>query len=358
MGPGESSTGLLGATIGYDRPAVPELPDLTIVAEALDAALRERPITRAVAVAPLAVRGTPAELEALVGQRVSGIRRRGKFLLLDLERDAVVVNPMLTGRFQLASDPALKHPTKTAVVVAFGPRAGEATTSAAPWTHGAAWLPTDAARPEIRYRDPTQMGKVYLLPAGIDRPVPGLGSDEIGPDADDAGLTRDIWRERIRRHPGELKNLLRNQAFVAGIGNAYSDEILLRAKLSPLARTDRLKETEIARLHTATQAVLTEWTDRLRAEAGDGFPAKVTAFRPEMAAHGKFGQPCPVCGARIQRIVYAENECNYCPKCQTGGRVLADRSLSRLLHADWPRTPEAWEEEFGMGRLPEAERGA
>lgn len=313
MGPGESSTGLLGATIGYDRPAVPELPDLTIVAEALDAALRERPITRAVAVAPLAVRGTPAELEALVGQRVRGIRRRGKFLLLDLERDAVVVNPMLTGRFQLASDPALKHPTKTAVVVAFGPRAGEATTSAAPWTHGAAWLPTDAARPEIRYRDPTQMGKVYLLPAGIDRPVPGLGSDEIGPDADDAGLTRDIWRERIRRHPGELKNLLRNQAFVAGIGNAYSDEVLHAARLLPFRKRSSLASEEVDALYEAMRTTLADAIDVLRERVPPMFETQVRDF---LAVHMKGGSPCPRCGTRITEVKAGGLVTSYCRGCQ------------------------------------------
>ena len=182
---------------------------------------------------PLAVRGTPAELQALVGQRITAIRQRGKFLMIDLDRDAVVVNPMLTGRFQLARDASVKVPGKTAVVVGLGerPALARAKPPFARWTKGAAWLPADDGVPLIRYRDPTQMGKVYLLPAGVDRTVPGLGTDEIGPDADDPALSLEVWRERIRRHPGELKNLLRNQAFVAGIGNAYSDEVLHAAGL-------------------------------------------------------------------------------------------------------------------------------
>ena len=169
---------------------MPELPDLTVVADALDAALRGRPISAASAPGPLAVRGTPDELAGLVGQRIEGIRRRGKFLMIDLDRDRIVVNPMLTGRFQLAAGPTVKTPSKTALVLAFGPRA--AVTRPKPpfagWTRGADWLPADDATPEIRYRDPTQMGKVYLLPAGVAREVPGLGANEIGPDVDDPAL--------------------------------------------------------------------------------------------------------------------------------------------------------------------------
>ena len=192
---------------------MPELPDLTVVADALHAALTGRPVTSAEAPGPLAVRGTPAELSALVGQRVVEIRRRGKFLLIDLERDRIACNPMLTGRFQLAA-PGDKLPSKTAVVLGFGPRTG-APRDVARWTRDATWLPADDAEPEVRYRDPTQMGKIYLVPAGVERPVPGLGGADQGPDADDAALTLDVWRDRIRKHPGELKNLLKNQAFMA-----------------------------------------------------------------------------------------------------------------------------------------------
>ena len=143
---------------------------------------------------------------------------------------------------------------------------------------------------------------------------------------------------RLRSENHTLKRALTDPRLFSGIGNAYSDEILHRAQLSPLQQTARLADADVARLHAATRAVLLEWTDRLRAEAGDGFPEKVTAFREGMAVHGRFGEPCPVCGAPVQRIRYADNETNYCARCQTGGRVLADRSLSRLLGADWPRS--------------------
>ena len=157
--------------------------------------------------------------------------------MIDLDRDRVVVNPMLTGRFQLAAPGTSSCRSKTAVVLGFGHRGSTPRLRArAPGRAGARWLPADDAPAEIRYRDPTQMGKVYLLPAGVDRTVPGLGADEMGPDVDDPALTLEVWRERIRRHPGELKNLLRNQAFVAGIGNAYSDEVLHAARLLPFRK--------------------------------------------------------------------------------------------------------------------------
>jgi formamidopyrimidine-DNA glycosylase len=142
---------------------------------------------------------------------------------------------------------------------------------------------------------------------------------------------------RMRAENHTLKRALTDPHILSGIGNAYSDEILHRAKLSPIAHTRKLDDAQLQRLLDATNAVLVEWSERLRSEAGDGFPEKVTAFRPQMAVHGKFREPCPVCGTPVQRIVYADNECNYCPRCQTGGVVLADRALSRLLHKSWPR---------------------
>ena len=166
---------------------MPELPDLTVVAEAFDAALRGRRIESAEAPGPLAVRGTPGELEALVGQTITAIRRRGKFLMIDLDGDRVVVNPMLTGRFQLAA-PDVKLPSKTAVVLRLGPLVARGRFRPAAWTRHAPWLPAADTHPEVRYRDPTQMGKVYLLPTGMDRSVPGLGEGEIGPDVDDRAL--------------------------------------------------------------------------------------------------------------------------------------------------------------------------
>ena len=291
---------------------MPELPDLTVVAEAFDAALRGRPITAADAPGPLAVRGTPAELDALVGQRVTAIRRKGKFLEIDLDRDRVVINPMLTGRFQLAS-PGTKRPTKTAVVLGFGERGPTPGFKPARWTVGAAWLPTDDARPEVRYRDPTQMGKVYLLPAGMDRPVPGMGSEEMGPEADDEALTLDVWRERIRKHPGELKNLLRNQAFVAGIGNAYSDEVLHAARLQPFRKRASLAPEEVDELYAGMRTTLTHAIDVLRERVPPTFETQVRDF---LAVHMKGGQPCPRCGTRITEVKAGGYVTSYCRGCQ------------------------------------------
>jgi formamidopyrimidine-DNA glycosylase len=158
------------------------------------------------------------------------------------------------------------------------------------------------------------------------------------------------FRGAITRERHTLKRTLTDPRILAGIGNAYSDEILHRARLSPVCMSDRLSAEESERLFEATRATLRDWTDRLRAQVGDGFPEKVTAFRPDMAVHGRYGQPCPTCGSPVQRIVHGENESNYCPTCQTGGRLLADRSLSRLLHADWPRTLDEMDERRGGGR--------
>ena len=289
---------------------MPELPDLTVVAEALHAALAGRVVGLAEAPGPLAVRGTPAELGALAGQRLARVGRRGKFLLIDLETDRVVVNPMLTGRFQLAA-PADKRPGKTAFVLGFGTRAG-GPIDAAPWTAGAPWLPRDEDRPEVRYRDPTQMGKVYLLPAGLDRTVPGLDA-ELGPDADDPALTLDVWRARIRRHPGELKNLLRNQALVAGIGNAYSDEILHAARLLPFRKRSTLADEEIDGLHAATRSTLASAIEILRARVPPSFEKQVRDF---LAVHDKGGRPCPRCGTRITEVKAGGFITSYCRGCQ------------------------------------------
>jgi formamidopyrimidine-DNA glycosylase len=291
---------------------VPELPDLTVVAEAFDAALRGRPIASVEAPGPLAVRGTPAELEALVGQTVTAIRRRGKFLMIDLDGDRVVVNPMLTGRFQLAG-PGVKHPSKTAVVLGFGSAGSRGRFKPAAWTRGADWLPAADAHPEIRYRDPTQMGKVYLLPAGMERSVPGLGPDEIGPDVDDPALTLEMWRDRIRRHPGELKNLLRNQSFVAGIGNAYSDEILHAAKLLPFRKRSTLAGEEVDALYAAARSTVADAIAVLRRRVPPTFETQVRDF---LAVHMKGGQACPRCGTRITEVKAGGFVTSYCRGCQ------------------------------------------
>jgi formamidopyrimidine-DNA glycosylase len=290
---------------------VPELPDLTVVAEAFHAALTGRKIVSTAAPGPLAIRGTPAELAALEGQLLTAVSQRGKFLHLDLDRDRVVVNPMLTGRFQLAA-PGTKHPTKTAVVIGFGARdSGPA--DAAAWTKGASWMPDDAATTEIRYRDPTQMGKVYLLPTGVDRPVPGMAEGEQGPDADDPELTLEEWRARIRRHPGELKNLLRNQSFVAGIGNAYSDEVLHAARLLPFRKRSSLADDEINALYDATGSTLTHAIDVLRERVPPTFEQQVRDF---LAVHMKGGQACPRCGTRISEVKAGGFVTSFCRGCQ------------------------------------------
>jgi formamidopyrimidine-DNA glycosylase len=289
---------------------VPELPDLTIVAEAFHGALSGRRIVRATAPAPLAVRGTPAELSALEGQALTGIHRRGKFLLLDLERDRIAFNPMLTGRFQLAA-PGAKQPTSTAVVLAFGQRSGSPADTPA-WVRTAAWLPADGAPVEVRYRDPSQMGKVYVLPADVERAVPGLDDDQ-GPDADDPRLTLDAWHERIRRHPGELKSLLRNQAFVSGIGNAYSDEILHAARLSPFRKRSSLAPEEVDELYQATRDVLARACAILRERVPPTFETQVRDF---LAVHLRGGEACPRCGARISQLSSRGETTSWCRSCQ------------------------------------------
>src|SRR6266542_6208659 len=302
---------LARASHGYNQRPMPELPDLTVVAEAFHAALAGRTVESAEATAPLAVRGTPAELAALAGQRLVRIARRGKFLRLELTRDHLVVNPMLTGRFQLA-DPSVKRPTKTALVLGFG-RRERGPRDAATWTRGADWLPADDSRTEIRYRDTTQMGKVYVLPAGVNRPVPGLAEGEFGPEADDPGLSIDAWRDRIRRHPGELKNLLRNQAFVAGIGNAYSDEILHAARLLPFRKRSSLATEEIDALYSATRATLSNAIEVLQKRVPPTFEKQVRDF---LAVHNKGGQACPRCGTRITEVKAGGFITSFCRGCQ------------------------------------------
>ena len=289
---------------------MPELPDLAVVSEAFHAAVAGRPVTSVAAPGPLAVRGTPAELDALVGQRLVDLSRRGKYLIARFERDRIVFSPMLTGRFQLAA-PGRPLPTKTAFVLGFGSRTA-GPRDGARWTRKADWLPADDAAVEIRYRDPTQMGKVYVLPAGVDRPVAGY-DDELGPDADDPGLTLDSWRERIRRHPGELKNLLKNQAFIAGIGNAYSDEILHAARLLPFRKRSTLGTDEVDALHAATRETMTHAIEELRARVPPTFEKQA---RDWLAVHDKGGQPCPRCGTRISEVKPGGFVTSFCRGCQ------------------------------------------
>ena len=295
---------------------MPELPDLAILADALDAALAARPLASVATPQSLVLRGTTAELAALAGQELVDVRRRGKFLTFRFDRDRLVVNAMLTGRIGLAQPGARPFP-QTAAVMTFGPRAREPHSipeRAAPvaeWVANADWLPEPGASIEMRYRDATRMGKLYLLPAGIERPVAGWA--EQGPDADDAALGLDEWRDRIRRHNGELKNLLRNQSFVAGIGNAYSDEILWTARLAPFRARSSLAPDEVDRLFTATKDVL-EWAiGELRVRVPPRLEVEQRAF---LRVHGKGGQGCPRCGSTISEVKAGGFVTNWCRACQ------------------------------------------
>ena len=289
---------------------MPELPDLAVVVDALHTSLTNRAVLEVRALAPLAVRATPAEIAGLAGMRVEGVRRRGKFVILRLSAADLAVNPMLTGRLQLAGADA-KLPGSTAVVVRFGPRSGPPTDAAA-WTADRPWLPSDAAGPELRYRDPSQMGKVYVLPHGGVRSAWGLEADQ-GPDADDPALTLEVWRDRIRRHPGELKSLLRNQAFVAGIGNAYSDEILHAARLSPFRKRSALAAEEVDALYAALRGTLADAITTLRARVPPTFETQVRDF---LAVHLRGGQACPRCGARLSELASRGETTTWCRACQ------------------------------------------
>lgn len=291
---------------------MPELPDLAVLSDALHASLAGRAMVDAEVRQSLVLRGTPAEVGALIGQRLLSVDRRGKFLTLHFERDAVRINAMLTGRLGLAAPGAKPFPD-TAVVMRFGPtQEGRPSAGAAAWTRGSAWIP-DPRRPvELRYRDATRMGKVYLLPAGVERPVPGWA--EQGPDADDRRLDLATWRARIRRHRGELKNVLRDQTFVAGIGNAYSDEILWAARLLPLRKRSTLAAEEIDRLHAATAEVLGWAIDELRHRVPPRFEVEVRDF---LRVHRRGGAACHRCGATISQIAPRGFVTSFCRGCQS-----------------------------------------
>jgi formamidopyrimidine-DNA glycosylase len=250
-------------------------------------------------------------MRAFEGQRLERFYRRGKFLWLVFERDRIAINAMLTGRLQLAMTATVARPKKTMFAIRFGPRAAEPADSAT-WTAGATWIPSLAAAPELRYRDPTQMGKVYLLPAGMDRQPPGSGP-ELGPDADDPALDLEEWRSRIKRHPGELKNLLRNQEFVAGIGNAYSDEILHTARLQPFRKRGTLAPDEVDELFGAARATLGHAIEVLRDRVPPTFETEVRDF---LAVHNRGGEPCPRCGHRITQTESGGFVTSYCRNCQ------------------------------------------
>ena len=288
---------------------MPELPDIAIYLEALERRIVGRRLERIRINSPFLVRSFEPPLDAAHGKTVRQLRRLGKRIAIGLEDELwLVLHLMIAGRLHWKpSDAKLS---------------GKYNLAAFDFDGGTQLLTEAGAKPRAA---------LYLL-----RGEQELAShDPGGIDVISAGF--DEFRAALVAHSHTLKRALTDPKIFSGIGNAYSDEILHRAKLSPFALSGKLSSEETAHLHAAAREVLGEWIARLREEAGDGFPEKVTAFRPEMAVHGRFGQPCPVCGAPVQRIRYADNETNYCPGCQTGGRILADRSLSRLLHDAWPK---------------------
>ena len=288
---------------------MPELPDIAILTDAFQAALAGRAVVAADAPESLVVRGTPDELEGLSGQVLESVARRGKFIVLQLERDRVVVNAMLTGRMGLGV-PGSKPLPSTAWTLRLGERV-RAPAATASWTEGADWIMAQEVGIELRYRDPTRMGKVYVLPSGVARTVAGW--DELGPDADDPALDLATWRTRIQRHRGELKNLLREQSFVAGIGNGYSDEILWAAGLAPFRKRSTLASEEVDRLYEAMRTTLSWAIDELRARVPPRFEVEVRDF---LRVHRKGGQACPRCGTTISEIAPGGFVTSYCRGCQ------------------------------------------
>ncbi|MBP2646943.1 MAG: DNA-formamidopyrimidine glycosylase [Gemmatimonadetes bacterium] len=294
---------------------MPELPDVVVYIERLTPLVLGQPLVQVHLGSPFVLRTVDPPVSEVDGRTVTGIRRLGKRIVLALEGELfVVIHLMIAGRLRW------RAPGKT--------------------------LRGKMVLAEFAFPD----GTLYLTEAGSKRRasihvVRGeaalAGFERGGLEVLSASLAG--FSARLRSENHTLKRALTDPRLMSGIGNAYSDEILHRAKLSPLMLTSRLSDEQLSLLFEATRATLTDWTDRLRTDAGSGFPEKVTAFRDGMAVHGRFRQPCPVCGAPVQRIRYAENETNYCARCQTGGRVLADRSLSRLLKDDWPRSIEEWE---------------
>jgi len=295
---------------------MPELPDLELYVSHLNRRVAGERLERVRVAGWNLVRTTDPPLAAASGRVATAVRRVGKRIVFALEGGLfLAIHLMISGRlhWKPAGAPIPK-------------RTGLAAFDFAPGT----LLLTEAST--------KQRAALHLL-----RDAAALAALDAG-GTEPLSMSAEALAETLAREDHTLKRALTDPRLFAGIGNAYSDEILHRARLSPFTRSTQLGADERARLHAAIVNVLTEWRDRLAAEQGDRFPEKVTAFRPGMAVHGRYRQPCPVCGAPVQRVVYAENEMNYCARCQTGGRLLADRALSRLLRDDWPKTLEELEE--------------
>ncbi len=298
---------------------MPELPDVTAYLEALERHVSGRVLEGVRSRSPFLVRSFDPPLAEVAGRRVVGFRRSGKRIVWELEGELfLVLHLMIAGRLVWRKAGAKIGGRMQLAAFDFG--------------HGTLVL--------------TEAGTKRRASLYVVRGEEGLGAHDRG-GLEPLACTLEAFDERLRAENHTLKRALCDPRAFSGIGNAYSDEILHRAGLSPLTWTSRLDATEVERLWSATRDVLTEWIERLRAETGAGFPKKVTAFRPGMAVHGRFGQPCPVCTSKVQRIVYAANETNYCPTCQTKGKLLADRALSRLLKDDWPRSLEELDERLG-----------
>jgi formamidopyrimidine-DNA glycosylase len=300
---------------------VPELPDVTAYVEAIAQRVSGEPLRGVRVASPFVVRTFDPPLSAAAGKRVVRVDRLGKRIVLSLEEGLfLVVHLMIAGRFRW-EEAGAKIPGKVGLAAFDFPSGTLLLTEVATRKRASIHL--------TRSLDDFQRGGIEPLSA-----------------------TPEQFEEALRSENHTLKRSLTDPRLFSGIGNAYSDEILHRARLSPALLTRKMSAEEVARLREATRSMLAEWTDKLCAEARERFPEKVTAFRPEFAVHGKYRQPCPVCGTPVQRIAYADNETNYCPRCQTGGRLLSDRSLSRLLHDDWPKTIEELEEKLPARRKP------
>jgi formamidopyrimidine-DNA glycosylase len=301
---------------------MPELPDVTVYLEHLERRVLGRRMQGVRLASPFVLRSVDPPLREVHGKKMIGLRRLGKRLVFELEDDLfLVLHLMIAGRLHWKPLGA-KVPGRIGLAafdfVGAGDDDGGTLTLTEASGKKRAWLRLVRGEKALADLDP---GGVEPLAASLE------------------AFTAELTRERHT-----LKRALTDPRLFSGIGNAYSDEILHRARLSPTQITLNLAPDEVARLYHATQDTLREWTERLRQDAGDDFPEKVTAFRPEMAVHGRYGQPCPRCGATVQRISYADNETNYCAECQTGGKLLADRSLSKLLKGEWPKTLEEMED--------------
>jgi formamidopyrimidine-DNA glycosylase len=298
---------------------MPELPDVTVYLEALEPRILGRTLERALIAGPSLLRTADPPVQSAEGRKVAALRRIGKRIALGFEGDLwLVLHLMIAGRLHWSEK--AKKPD------------GRRTLAAFLFDSGCLTLTEAGTRKRASLHVVNGEGALALLdPGGIDVMT----------------STVEVFARVLQSENHTLKRALTDPQLFSGVGNAYSDEILHRARLSPVALTLRLSPEEIGRLHAAMRETLQEWIAALRAEANGKFPEKVTAFREGMAAHGRYGQPCPRCGAKIQRIRYASNETNYCAVCQTGGKLLADRALSRLLGQDWPRTLEELEERRG-----------